>query len=71
MSLEQLETARNVTAQVVAQLLRFCREPRIPMEIIAKHGLTHRPTFLYSYLQPALVAGLNEMNRPDASEPAT
>jgi len=28
-------------------------------------GLSHRPTFLYSYLQPALAAGMIEMPHPD------
>ncbi len=28
-------------------------------------GISHRPTFLYSYLQPALNVGLVEMTIPD------
>ncbi len=28
-------------------------------------GLSHRPTLLYSYLQPAIEAGLLEMTIPD------
>jgi hypothetical protein len=29
-------------------------------------GLSHRPTFLYDYLQPAIRAGFAEMTWPDA-----
>jgi hypothetical protein len=32
---------------------------------MTKLALNHRPTFLYSYLQPALKAGLIEMTVPD------
>ena len=28
-------------------------------------GLSHRPTFLYNYLQPSLAAGFIEMTIPD------
>lgn len=34
-------------------------------ELMAALGLNHRPTFLYTYLQPAIKAGLIEMTRPE------
>ncbi len=34
-------------------------------ELMARLQLSHRPTFLYNYLQPALKQGLIEMTRPD------
>jgi len=34
-------------------------------ELMAKLGIVHRPTFLYSYLRPALDAGIIEMTVPD------
>ncbi len=34
-------------------------------ELMAVLGLNHRPTFLYTYLQPAIKAGLIEMTRPE------
>ena len=35
------------------------------VELMDRLGLSHRPTFLYNYLQPALNAGLLEMTIPD------
>ena len=34
-------------------------------ELMATLDLNHRPTFLYTYLQPAIKAGLIEMTRPE------
>lgn len=54
------------TEHVARLLAAMDRTPLSAREIMAKLGLTHRPTFLYSYQQPALAGGLIEMNRPDA-----
>lgn len=35
------------------------------VELMEKLGLRHRPTFLYSYLHPAIEAGLAELTIPD------
>jgi len=58
-----------VTEQVteqVGRLLHVLGDDALPgNEIMLRLGLSHRPTFLYTYLQPALKAGLVEMTIPD------
>jgi DNA-binding PadR family transcriptional regulator len=40
-------------------------------EMMQSLEVSHRPTFLYSYLQPALQAGLAEMTQPDSPKSPT
>ena len=64
-----LAMAQQVTEQVteqVAKLLVALGDEELPAsEIMDKLGLKHRPTFLYSYLHPALELGLIERTVPD------
>jgi len=60
------QVGEQVTEQVARLLSAMEKIPLSAQEIMAKLGLKHRPTFLYSYLRPALDAGLIEMTRPDA-----
>ncbi len=60
------QVSEQQTEQVTRLLAAMGGTPLSAREIMTKLGLTHRPTFLYSYLQPALADGLIEMTRPDA-----
>lgn len=66
---EHVET-EHVTEHVTEQVERLLRvigpDACSTRELMARLNLIHRPTFLYTYLQPALTAGLIEMTRPDA-----
>ena len=55
----------QVTAQVIAQVVWYCRVPRTAREIMFLLGLKHRKTFRTNYLQPLLDAGWLEMTIPD------
>ncbi|MBW2739746.1 MAG: hypothetical protein JRE64_13065 [Deltaproteobacteria bacterium] len=55
----------QVTEQVGKLLWQFGNKPVDGKSLMAAVGISHRPTFLYSYLQPALNAGLVEMTIPD------
>ena len=66
--LELVETeqaSEQQTEQVARLLAAMGRTPLSTKEIMERLGLSHRPTFLYSYLQPALAAGMIEMTHPD------
>ena len=69
-ALQELIVTEQVREQLTEQVTRLLsvmgRTPLYAREIMLKLGLTHRPNFLYSYLQPALADGLIEMTRPDA-----
>ncbi|MBE0494732.1 MAG: hypothetical protein IBX48_10405, partial [Thiomicrospira sp.] len=60
----------GVTEQVteqVGRLLKAVDEQEInSQEIMKQLGLSHRPTFLYDYLQPSIKQGLLEMKYPDS-----
>lgn len=56
----------HVTEQVKRLLRIIGPDACSARDLMAKLNLTHRPTFLYTYLQPALKAGFIEMTRPDA-----
>jgi len=60
----------QVTEQATEQVGRFllCLKAGSLGRREAMHclGLSHRPTFLYDYLQPAIRAGFAEMTRPDS-----
>ncbi|MXW69342.1 MAG: hypothetical protein F4Z61_05370 [Acidimicrobiia bacterium] len=55
----------DVTAQVTAQVVWHCREPRTAGEIMALVRLKHLKTFRTNYLQPLLDAGWLEMTIAD------
>jgi len=46
-------------------LWQFGNKPVDGKSLMDAVGISHRPTFLYSYLQSALNAGLVEMTIPD------
>ena len=53
------------TAQVTAQVLNFCQEPRKSSEIMELIGLKHWKTFQINYLKPLLQQGLVAMIIPE------
>lgn len=55
----------QVTEQVERLLLAVGDGPFSSKELMARLGLSHRPSFLYDYLQPALAGGWLEMTIPD------
>ena len=55
----------QVTEQVERLLLVLGEEELSTAELMEKLGLRHRPTFLYTYLHPAINAGLVELTIPD------
>ena len=59
------QVAVQVTEQVGRLLEVVGDEPAAGAELMERLGLTHRPSFLYSYLRPALDAGLVAMTLPD------
>ena len=69
-ALQELElTTEQVSEQVTEQVARLLKsmdnQAYSGRELMETLALNHRPTFLYSYLQPALKAGLIEMTVPD------
>lgn len=64
-TLRDMLATEQQTEQVRRLLAAMDTAPLSAREIMAKVGLKHRPTFLYSYLRPALADGLIEMTRPD------
>jgi Fic family protein len=60
------QAADQVTDQV-ARLLDLLREgPQSAAQLLARLGLSHRPTLRANYLRPALALGLVEMTRPES-----
>ena len=55
----------GLTAQVTAQVLDFCREPRRASEIMEILKLKHWKTFQINYLNPLFEAGFIERTIPD------
>jgi len=55
----------QVTAQVTAQVLNFCQEPRKSSEIMGLIGIKHWKTFQANYLKPLLQQGLLAMTIPE------
>ena len=59
----------QVTEQVTEQVKKLIQvsdnEAKSTSDLMFELGLKHRPTFLYSYLQPALELGYIEMTLPD------
>ena len=62
-SVEQV--TEQVTEQVSRLIMAIGGSEEGTRELMGALRLTHRPTMLYSYLQPALEAGLVEMTIPD------
>jgi ATP-dependent DNA helicase RecG len=61
------EQATEQVTEQVERLLNVVDEQEInSQEIMNLLGLSHRPTFLYDYLQPAIKQGLLEMKYPDS-----
>ena len=59
------QVTEQITEQVGKMLRQFGNKPVDGKSLMDAVGISHRPTFLYSYLQPALNAGLVEMTIPD------
>lgn len=55
----------QVSEQVRRLLHALAEGTGAARELMARLQLSHRPNFLYNYLQPALQQGLIEMTRPD------
>ena len=66
--LEALKETEQVGEQATEQVKRLLAimddNAHSAKELMTKLKLSHRPTFLYSYLRPALDAGLIEMTNP-------
>ena len=58
------QATEQATEQVVLLLRTMGKEAHAARELMVALGLAHRPTFLYTYLQPAHNAGLIEMTHP-------
>jgi ATP-dependent DNA helicase RecG len=59
------QVAEQVTEQVQQLVLALGRDALSTAGIMGRLGLRHRPTVLYTYLNPALQAGLIERTIPD------
>ena len=55
----------QVSAQVTAQVAKFCMEPKSAKEIMALLGLRHWKSFQANYLQPLIDANVLERTIPD------
>lgn len=51
------ETLEQETEQVRRLIVRMGAEDYSARELMALVGISHRPSFLYGYLQPALAGG--------------
>ncbi len=60
-----LQVTEQVTEQVLKLLSVAGSTGHTSAELMAMIGIKHRPTFLYTYLQPALDRGVLEMTIPD------
>ena len=59
------QATEQTSEQVVRLLLEIGDDQFSAKELMKRVGLSHRPTFLYDYLQPALAGGWLEMTHPD------
>lgn len=59
------EVSEQVTAEVAAQVLAFCREPKPAKAIMAELRLKHWKTFQSNYLNPLLERDWLERTSPD------
>jgi len=60
-----IEVTEQVTEQVINLILAIDSEDYTSSLIMEKLKLKHRPTFLYTYIHPALEQGFIEMTIPD------
>lgn len=58
------QVTEQATEQVTQLLRAMGRETYATRELLTALNLSHRPTFLYTYLQPALTGGWVEMTNP-------
>lgn len=69
------QVTEQVTDQVSEQVTRLLvclkGEPLSTKAAMQQLGLSHRPTFIQTYLQPALQAGLIEMTQPQSPKSPT
>ena len=65
------QVTEPVTEQVERLLACLQEGPLSVREALERLQLKHRPTFLASYLQPALTSGLVEMTQPDSPSSPT
>lgn len=65
------QVTEQVTEQVMRLLQALLEEPMSTKALIKALSLTHRPTFLQNYLQPALALTLIEMTQPDSPRSPT
>ena len=59
------QATEQATEQVERLLMAVGEGEFSTREVMARLGLSHRPSFLYDYLQPALAGGWLEMTEPD------
>ena len=68
-------TEEQVTEQVTEQVRRLLiclkEKPSGARDAMQCLGLSHRPTFLYDYLRPAIQAGFVQMTQPDSPKSPT
>ncbi|MEL7967189.1 Fic family protein [Vreelandella neptunia] len=62
---------KQVTEQVMRLLQALLEEPMSTKALLEALSLTHRPTFLQNYLQPALALTLIEMTQPHSPRSPT
>ena len=62
-----IDQAGDQVSDQVAKLVAALRDgPKTTVQLMAKLGLSHRPTFRNNYIRPAISAGLVEMTRPES-----
>lgn len=64
-------SADQVTDQVMRLLAALKAPPLGTKDLLGTLKLSHRPSFMQNYLQPALEAGLVEMTHPDSPRSPT
>jgi len=65
------EQVEQVTEQVRRLLISLRKEPLRTNDAMRCLGLSHRPTFLYDSLRPAIQTGFVEMTQPDSPRSPT
>jgi DNA-binding PadR family transcriptional regulator len=69
--LETEQVTEQVAEQVKALILCLKKKELSTRELMQALELSHRPTFLYDYLKPALNEGYVEMTQPDSPKSPT
>lgn len=65
------KVTEHVTEQVKRLLICLKEKPSGARDAMQCLGLSHRPTFLYDYLKPAIQAGFVQMTQPDSPKSPT